>query len=194
MQKRTQQILSEALAVYTSMNNSPELTKGLADLATACCEAIRRGNKILFAGNGGSAADAQHLTAELVNRFGYDRPAIAAISLSTDTSVLTSVSNDSHFEYVFARQVEALGNKGDILVLLSTSGNSTNIIRAAEVAKRKDVIVAGFTGSAESKVGKLCNYVIKIPSDCTPRIQEGHILAGHILCDLIEGGLFPASK
>jgi D-sedoheptulose 7-phosphate isomerase len=151
------------------------------------------GNKILLAGNGGSAADAQHLAAELVNRFNYERPAIAAISLSTDTSVITSVGNDSGFESLFSRQVEALGKSGDILILLSTSGNSPNIVKAAISGKEMGMVVAGFTGMKENRLADLSNIVIKVPSDSIPRIQEGHILAGHILCDLIEAEIHPKS-
>jgi len=173
------------------MTESDELKNNVVAIAKACTDAILSGKKILFAGNGGSAADAQHLTAELVNRFNYDRPGIAAISLSTDTSVITSVSNDSSFENIFSRQIEALGVKGDIFIILSTSGKSENIIKAAKTARERGLIVAGFTGHAGNDLEGLCHFMIKVPSVCTPRIQEGHILFGHILCDLIEGELFP---
>lgn len=194
MHNRVSKVLMEASLLHSRMNDSEELNKSVVDIAKACTSAISSGKKILFAGNGGSAADAQHLTAELVNRFNHDRPGIAAISLTTDTSVITSVSNDSAFDNIFSRQIEALGNRGDILILFSTSGRSLNIIKAARSAAEKGMIVAGFTGNAENDLEKLCTYMIKIPSDCTPRIQEGHILFGHILCDLIEWELYPKLK
>lgn len=191
MQSRARAILSESAEVHSLMAASEEFVSSITETAAICCAAIRSGSKILFAGNGGSAADAQHLTAELVNRFNHDRPAIAAIALSTDTSVITSVGNDTGFESLFSRQIEALGKSGDILILLSTSGNSPNIINAAKRAKERGIVVAGFTGERENRLAELSDIVIKTPSDCTPRIQEGHILAGHILCDLIEAELYP---
>ncbi len=194
MQNRVSKILSDASSVHCKMNESNELKNSVVALAKACTAAISSGKKIIFAGNGGSAADAQHLTAELVNRFNYDRPGIAALSLATDTSVITSVSNDSTFDSIFSRQIEALGGKGDVFIALSTSGRSNNIIKAAQSAREKGLIVAGFIGQAGNDLEKLCNFTIKIPSDCTPRIQEGHILFGHILCDLIEGELYPKSN
>jgi D-sedoheptulose 7-phosphate isomerase len=193
MQNRIRAILSESEAVHTLMASDEELVRRIAETALVCCTALRSGKKILFAGNGGSAADAQHLAAELVNRFNHDRPALAAIALSTDTSVMTSVGNDSGFESLFSRQIEALGNSGDILVLLSTSGNSPNILKAAKAATERGVFIAGFTGDSENRLAEMCNIVVKIPSGFTPRIQEGHILAGHILCDLIESEMYPKS-
>lgn len=191
MQKRVKAILSESEAVHRRMASSEEFVSSISEAAGLCCTAIRSGKKILFAGNGGSAADAQHLAAELVNRFNYERPAMAALALSTDTSVITSIGNDSGFESLFSRQIEAIGNSGDILILLSTSGNSPNIVKAAKAGKERGVIIAGFTGEKENMLAELSDIVVKIPSDCTPRIQEGHILAGHILCDLIEAEIYP---
>jgi len=193
MQNRVRAILAESEAVHSLMASSEELVSSIAETALVCCTALRSGKKILFAGNGGSAADAQHLAAELVNRFNHERPALAAIALSTDTSVITSIGNDSGFESLFSRQIEALGSSGDILVLLSTSGNSPNILKAAKAAAERGVVIAGFTGNSENRLAELCDIVVKIPSDCTPRIQEGHILAGHILCDLIEAEMYPKS-
>jgi len=189
MHKNVSIILSEAAEVYNKMKLSDELIDSIVSLSKVCIGAISDKKKILFAGNGGSAADAQHLTAELVNRFNYDRPAIAALALTTDTSVITSISNDSDYENIFSRQIEALGTKGDILIVLSTSGNSANISKAATSAVEKGLIVAGFTGSDGGSLQDKCDYMIKVPSKCTPRIQEGHILMGHILCGLIEDGI-----
>lgn len=189
MHKNVSIILSEAAEVYNKMKLSDELIDSIVSLSKVCIGAISDKKKILFAGNGGSAADAQHLTAELVNRFNYDRPAIAALALTTDTSVITSISNDSDYENIFSRQIEALGTKGDILIVLSTSGNSANISKAATSAVEKGLIVAGFTGSDCGSLQDKCDYLIKVPSKCTPRIQEGHILMGHILCGLIEDGI-----
>jgi D-sedoheptulose 7-phosphate isomerase len=171
------------------MASSEEFMGSLTETATLCCAALRSGKKILFAGNGGSAADAQHLAAELINKFMHTRPAIAAIALTTDTSVITSIANDSSFEMIFSRQIEGIGNKGDILIVISTSGSSPNIISAINTARQKGIAIAGFTGSGRSLMTDLCDINVQIPSQETPRIQEGHILAGHILCSLIEEGL-----
>ncbi len=163
---------------------------GIEEAAKICCEALRNGNKILFAGNGGSAADAQHLAGELVNRFGFERPGLAAISLTTDTSVITSISNDYGFNRIFARQVEALGNKGDILLAITTSGMSENILQGAAAAARKGIFVIGLTGRSGGRLKESCNILLNVPSDETPRIQEAHIMTGHILCSRIETLLF----
>jgi D-sedoheptulose 7-phosphate isomerase len=148
----------------------------------------------MLAGNGGSAADAQHIAAELVNRFGFDRPALNAIALTTDTSILTSVANDSGFEKIFARQVEAIGREGDVFIGLSTSGNSGNIVETLRRCREKKIITIGLTGSSGGRMDDLCDICIKVPSDDTPRIQEVHILIGHIICTLIENELFGTLK
>ncbi|MBE0677013.1 MAG: SIS domain-containing protein [Bacteroidales bacterium] len=186
MKKKIVAIVEEATSVYHGMSKSDDFIQSLSELAEKCIAALKSGNKILLAGNGGSAADAQHLAAELVNRFMHERNAIAALALTTDTSILTSVGNDSGFDRIFSRQVEALGNRGDILILLSTSGTSTNILNAAATARKKGLITAGFTGMETNALTGLCDLVVHIPSQKTARIQEGHILAGHILCGLIE--------
>jgi D-sedoheptulose 7-phosphate isomerase len=152
--------------------------------------ALRRGNKLLFAGNGGSAADAQHWAGELVSRFYFDRPGLPAIALTTDTSILTAIGNDYGYDYVFARQVEALGKPGDVLFAISTSGNSANILRAVDAAKKTQVQVIGFTGESGGKLAPLCDLCFCIPSKETPRIQEGHEFLGHLLCSLIEHDIF----
>ncbi len=151
---------------------------------------LAAGRKLLIFGNGGSAADAQHLAAEFVNRFQLERPALAALALTTDTSVLTSIANDYRFEEIFARQIEALGSEGDIAWGISTSGNSANVIRAAEIARQKDMAVIAMTGRA-GQLAELADIVFAVDADKTARIQEAHITLGHILCDLVERLLYP---
>ncbi len=155
-----------------------------------CCAALRAGKKILLAGNGGSAADAQHLAGELVSRLNFDRPGLAAFALTTDTSVLTAVGNDYGYEKVFARQVSAVGTPGDVFFGISTSGTSPNILRALEEGRRRGLVTVGFTGRTGGQMPPLCDYCIQAPSSETPKIQEAHIVLGHILCGLIECELF----
>ncbi len=154
-------------------------------------ETLRAGRTILLAGNGGSAADAQHLAAELVGRFAYDRPGLAAIALSTDTSALTAIANDHGFDRVFARQVEALGRRGDLLLAISTSGRSPNVLAALETARPRALAPVGLTGESPGPMGPGCDHIPAIPSTDTPRIQEAQILVGHIICGLIEQLLHP---
>ena len=154
-------------------------------------EALKSGNKLLFAGNGGSAADAQHWAGELVSRFYYDRPGLAAIALTTDSSILTAIGNDYGYDYTFARQIEALGREGDVFVAISTSGNSPNIVRAVDAARARGVRVIGFTGQGGGTLATLCDICFRMPSTETPRIQEGHEFVGHLLCALIESEMFP---
>jgi len=159
-------------------------------VASAAVKVYRSGHKIMLAGNGGSAADAQHIAGELVNRFRFNRPALPAIALSTDTSVMTSIANDSSFDSIFFRQVQAHGAKGDMFIGISTSGNSTNILKALKQCRAMKITTVGFTGQKRSKMTKLCDYCLAIPSSDTPRVQEAHIMVGHILCDIIEKSLF----
>ncbi|NQV51496.1 MAG: D-sedoheptulose 7-phosphate isomerase [Candidatus Marinimicrobia bacterium] len=170
--------------------NDPELVNIVEEVSLQVIEAYKRGNKILFAGNGGSAADAQHLVGELVNRFHFDRPGLAAISLSTDTSVMTAIGNDYNFSKMFSRQIEAIGVEGDIFIGISTSGNSANIIEAMETCQKNGLISVGLSGRTGGKLDGKCDYIIKIPSENTPRIQESHILIGHIICAIVEESLF----
>ncbi len=156
-------------------------------LISLCFEA---GNKLFFFGNGGSAADAQHLAAEFVNRYIMDRPPLPAISLTTDTSILTSVSNDFSFKEVFAKQLKALGKEGDVAIGISTSGTSSNIIKAFEVAKEMGIKTIALTGNDGGSLVKIADVSLIVPSSSTPRIQEVHILIGHILCELVEHYLF----
>lgn len=152
--------------------------------------AYKKGNKTLLAGNGGSAADAQHIAAEFVSRFYFDRPGLPSIALTTDTSILTAIGNDYGYEKLFRRQLEANGVPGDIFIGISTSGNSPNIIKALEICKARDILAIGLSGQSGGKMAELCDHCLKMPSTSTPRIQECHILVGHILCAMVEEELF----
>jgi D-sedoheptulose 7-phosphate isomerase len=163
----------------------------LADtMAGACVDALRQGGKILFCGNGGSAADAQHLAAELSGRYGFDRPPLAAEALHVNSSYMTAVANDYSFDEVYARMVKAVGRKGDVLIAISTSGNSPNIIRALSAGREAGLRCFGFSGRTGGKMAAQCEATLCVPHDCTPRIQEVHILFGHVLCEIIENSLF----
>lgn len=164
--------------------------QALQKAALKSAEAIASGGKVLFCGNGGSAADSQHLAAEFVNRFMFDRPALPAIALTTDSSVLTAIGNDASFAQIFARQVEALGHKNDILVAISTSGNSPNILEALNVAHKKELFCIGLTGLGGGEMSKACDIIFSVPTRQTPLIQEIHISAGHLLCRLVDYFLF----
>lgn len=181
----------KSLSNFKMMAGDEELQVKIVEAVNLCVTALRGGRKLLFAGNGGSAADAQHWAGELVSRFYYDRPGLPAIALTTDTSILTAIGNDYGYDYTFARQVEALGQEGDVFVAISTSGNSANIIRAVDAARTRGVKVIGFTGKAGGKLAPLSDLCFQIPSDETPRIQEGHEFVGHLLCALIESEIFP---
>lgn len=182
---------AKALANMQAMSADAAIAAQLVDAVALSVAALRNGRKMLFAGNGGSAADAQHWAGELVSRFYYDRPGLPAIALTTDSSILTAIGNDYGFDYTFARQVEALGQAGDVFVAISTSGNSPNIIRAAEAARVRGVHVIGFTGISGGKLVELSDICFRIPSSETPRIQEGHEFLGHMLCALIEAQMYP---
>ena len=173
------------------MTNDATLLAGVAQVAQACVEALHQGHKILFAGNGGSAADAQHLAAELVSRYAYDRPGLPAFALTTDTSVLTAIGNDYGYPRLFARQIEAVGGAGDVFFGLSTSGRSPNVLDAFAAARAKGLITVGMTGRAGGQMPARCDYLLRVPSDSTPRIQEGHIAMGHAICQIIEAQMFP---
>ncbi|ECP8662440.1 D-sedoheptulose 7-phosphate isomerase [Campylobacter jejuni] len=174
-----EQILKDENLITLIKNASLEVIK-----------AYKNGNKTLLAGNGGSAADAQHIAGEFVSRFYFDRLGIASIALTTDTSILTAIGNDYGYENLFARQVQAQGVKGDVFIGISTSGNSKNILKALEFCKQKEIISIGLSGASGGAMNELCDYCIKVPSTCTPRIQEAHILIGHIICAIVEEELF----
>jgi len=181
----------KTLANFQRMAADEALAQQIEEAVTLCVAALRNGRKILFAGNGGSAADAQHWAGELVSRFYYDRPGLPAIALTTDTSILTAIGNDYGYDYTFARQIEALGQEGDVFIAISTSGRSKNIMRAIEACEAKGVQVIGFTGEAGGDMKDRCAICFRVPSDETPRIQEGHEFIGHLLCGLIESEMFP---
>jgi len=187
--------LQRSAEVARLLSQSTEVTQTLEAVAEACIAAYRRGNKILLAGNGGSAADCQHIAGELVARFLFDRPGLSAIALTVDTSVLTAIGNDYGYDTVFARQVQAIGAEGDVLLAYSTSGGSKNILAAIDAARAKKMIVVGLTGLRESAMSTgRCDHVLRTPSTHTPHIQEGHLIMGHILCQLIEQELFAAER
>ncbi|HMO61514.1 MAG TPA: D-sedoheptulose 7-phosphate isomerase [Ferruginibacter sp.] len=186
--------------IHTLIQSSVTVKQQLLDdtqilsVINSCIEAIgnafKSGNKVLFCGNGGSAADAQHLAAEFSGRFYADRDALPAEALHCNTSYLTAVANDYSYEVIYSRLLKGIGNKGDVLVGLSTSGNSRNIVKAFETAKEKGIITIGFTGADGGNMKPLADYLINVPSTDTPRIQECHMLIGHIICQLVEEKLF----
>lgn len=179
--------LSAALAEHqTVMSKLTELLPQISEVANAMRDCIARGGKILLMGNGGSAADSQHIAAEIVGRFKKERRGLPAIALTTDTSILTSVGNDYGYEHIFSRQVEALCSSQDLVIGITTSGNSPNVVRAVEMAKSIGAVTVGMTGGNGGKLAALCDYNLVMPSSDTPRIQEAHIFIGHSLCDLLE--------
>ena len=182
-----QATIQNAFAGHRAMlSGLTDLAPDLEALARRLRDCLAQGGKVVWLGNGGSAADSQHLASELVGRFRRERSGLASLALTTDTSILTSVGNDYGFEHIFARQVEALCAPGDVLVAISTSGNSANVVRAVESARRLGIFTVGLLGGEGGRLGSLCDAVLLVPSKETPRIQEGHILIGHILCELIE--------
>lgn len=178
----------ELRRVLASMDD--DLLATVKEAARACIDSLRRGGKILLAGNGGSAAQAQHMAAELMGRFAFDRPGLPALALTTDTCVLTAIGNDYGFEHIFSRQVQAHGNKGDVFIGFSTSGKSPNILRAFEESRACGLVCIGFTGNRGGPMRELCDFLLEVPSDETPGIQEGHLVMSHILCGLVEEALF----
>jgi D-sedoheptulose 7-phosphate isomerase len=182
--------LRKTAAVIDAIVADAEIALAIETVARLCVDALRAGNKLLIAGNGGSAADAQHLAAEFVSRFYFDRPGLAAIALTTDTSALTAIGNDYGFERLFSRQVEALGRSGDVFIGISTSGNSPNVINALAECRARGVVTIGLTGQAGGKMAALCDHCLRMPSGETPKIQEGHIVVGHIICGLVEREMF----
>jgi D-sedoheptulose 7-phosphate isomerase len=184
-----EQLVSESIRVKSEFfRTNADL---VAETAHRVAAALRDGRKVLLFGNGGSAADAQHIAAEFVGRFIPDRIALPAISLATDTSALTALGNDYGYDMVFSRQVEALGNGGDVAIGISTSGNSPNVLEALDVARKKGLLTIGFTGQDGGKMNGRADVLFRVPTRMTPRIQETHITLGHVLCELIDRELFP---
>jgi D-sedoheptulose 7-phosphate isomerase len=176
------QVMEQTVQQSTSLIN---------EIAECIVKCFRQGNKVLLCGNGGSAADAQHVAAEFVNRFRFDRAALPAIALTTDTSILTSIGNDSAYEYTFSRQVEALAKPGDILACISTSGHSANILKALDSARALDVTALGFTGEKGREImASKCDYCLIVPSSDTPRVQECHAFVWHVICGIVEQTMF----
>ncbi|EAI9043472.1 D-sedoheptulose 7-phosphate isomerase [Campylobacter jejuni] len=180
----------ESILVKEQILKDEDLITLIKNASLEVIKAYRNGNKTLLAGNGGSAADAQHIAGEFVSRFYFDRPGIASIALTTDTSILTAIGNDYGYENLFARQVQAQGVKGDVFIGISTSGNSKNILKALDLCRQKGITSIGLSGASGGAMNELCDYCIKVPSTCTPRIQEAHILIGHIICAIVEEELF----
>ena len=185
-----QRYVKDSTASLSKMSSDTQLMSEVTNIADECVSRLQKGKKLLFAGNGGSAADCQHMAGEYVSRFLFNRDGLPAIALTTDSSILTAIGNDYGFENLFSRQVEALGASGDLLFCYSTSGNSENILKAIEAAKKMDICVAGMTGFNKGKMDDMCDYLIQIPSSHTPNIQEGHLIAGHAICCAVEQQIF----
>ncbi|MBN1108923.1 MAG: D-sedoheptulose 7-phosphate isomerase [Bacteroidales bacterium] len=194
MKDRIRKQIKESADLKLRLLESEELIEGIVKASEAIVAAFKKGKKLLLAGNGGSAADAQHMAAEFVNRFTFDRPGIPALALTTDTSVLTAVGNDYSFTKVFARQLTTLGNAGDVFMAISTSGESANIIEALGAAREKNIFTIGLTGSEGGKMNGLCDVCLRVASVKTARIQEAHILIEHIICFLTEEQLYPGRR
>lgn len=173
-----------------AMADDASIGAAVEAVVAACVAALKAGGKVLLAGNGGSAADAQHIAGEFVSRFAFDRPGLPAIALTTDTSVLTAIGNDYGYERVFERQVQALGMRGDVFFGITTSGRSPNVVRALEQARAKGLVTVGMTGNRGGPLHDLCDHVLAVPSPDTPRIQEGHIVLAHTVCLLVEERIF----
>lgn len=188
---RTRQAIQESIALKEQILQQEELIASLEAIATQCVATFRAGGKVLFCGNGGSAADAQHLAAELSGRFYYDRPPLYSEALHVNTSYVTAVANDYSYDEIYARMIKAQGRKGDVLIGISTSGNSGNVLKAMEAARELEMKNVALTGQTGGKMKALADFLLNIPSTDTPRIQEAHILLGHILCELIETEMFP---
>jgi len=190
MKEIIREIIQESIQVKLKLLSNELIVDQLEQVSLKIITSLQKGKRIYFCGNGGSAADAQHLAAELSGRFYTDRPALPAEALHCNTSYLTAVANDYSYEVVFQRLIEGIGQEEDILIGLSTSGNSKNIIRAIESANAKNMITIGLTGSKGGQLKEICQFWIGVPSDDTPRIQESHILVGHIICQMVEERIF----
>jgi D-sedoheptulose 7-phosphate isomerase len=190
MSEKIKDIIAASIAVKQQILQDDAMIKTVTDCVTAIVTAFKNGNKVLFCGNGGSAADAQHLAAEFSGRFYLDRDALPAEALHCNTSYMTAVANDYSYDVIYSRLVKGIGLKGDVLIGLSTSGNSKNIVAAFEVAKEKGMVTIGFTGLTGGTMKNISDYLLNVPSTDTPRIQESHILLGHIICELVEAQYF----
>jgi D-sedoheptulose 7-phosphate isomerase len=181
-----QREIDKSIELLQQLRNDGTILDRVENIARRCSAAIYSGNKIMFCGNGGSAADSQHLAAELVGKLAKSRPAMAGLALTTDTSALTAIGNDFGYDYVFSRQVEGLGRPGDVLIGISTSGQSKNVVLAMETARRMSIVTVAMTGINRGRMAELADEWLAIPHSETPKIQEGHIMIGHIFCTLVE--------
>ncbi len=184
-------IINESIQVKIQILKSDKLLQSIENASKIIIEAYQTGKKVLFCGNGGSAADAQHLAAELSGRFYYDRPPLASEALHVNTSYITAVANDYSYDEIYSRYITGIGNQGDVIVGLSTSGNSGNVIKALQRAKELNMKTISLTGATGGKMKEVSDILINIPSNDTPRIQESHIMIGHIICEIVESTLFP---
>lgn len=187
---RIKEVIAESINVKTQILNNEVMMASCEEIAEKVAEAFRNDKKVLFCGNGGSAADAQHLAAEFSGRFYFDRDPLDAEALHVNTSYITAVGNDYSYDEIFSRVLKAKGRKGDFLFGISTSGNSKNVLKAFEVAREKGMIIVAMTGESGGKMKGNCDYLLNVPSSDTPRIQESHIMLGHIICELVEDSLF----
>lgn len=183
--------IQNSIQLKTSLLQSDEILRNIDEIVKQITQCYKNGGKVLWCGNGGSAADAQHLAAELSGRFYYDRPPLFSEALHVNTSYTTAVANDYSYDVIYSRLVEAMGRAGDVLIGLSTSGNSANVVKALEKANQMGMISVGFTGLSGGKMKDISRYLINIPSSDTPRIQECHMLLGHTICEMVEINLFP---
>ncbi len=190
MNDKIKNIIAASIQTKTQILNDDAFIKKMENAVDTIANAFEKGNKVLFCGNGGSAADAQHLAAEFSGRFYKDRKALPAEALHCNTSYLTAVANDYSYDVIYARLVEGIANEGDVLIGLSTSGNSPNIVKAFQAAKERKVITIGFTGASGGKMKDISDHLFNVPSTDTPRIQESHIMVAHIICELVEEKLF----
>lgn len=186
--------LDKTLSVIGAIRADAQLHEQMQVVVEKMVASLRAEGKLLVAGNGGSAADAQHLAGEFVSRFNYDRPGLPAIALTTDTSILTAIGNDYGYERLFERQVQALGRKGDVFLGISTSGNSPNVVAALRQARAMGIYTVGMTGQSGGAMKDLCDVCLRMPSPETPKVQEGHITIGHIICGLVEATIFPKNS
>lgn len=193
MRKKIAHDLGESLGIHSALIDDQVVHEQLVGLAERCLESLRSGGKVIFAGNGGSFADSQHLAAEFISRLQFDRAPLASVALGTNSSSTTAIGNDYGYEYIFARELQVISTSKDIFIPISTSGNSKNILLAVEVAVSKGLHIVGLTGQSGGKLAAQCEC-LKVPSTRTERIQEGHILLGHILCGLIEDDFFAPSR
>jgi len=190
MQKFIADQIREAQQVMSAMLVDSQILSTLEAAARACIRCLQGGGKLLLAGNGGSAADAQHIAGEFVSRFAFDRPGLPAIALTTDTSILTAIGNDYGYERLFARQIQAHAKRGDMFMAYSTSGQSPNIVLALREARTRGLVCVGLTGSRRGPMHEFCDHLLQVPSTETPKIQEGHLVLGHIFCGLVENAMF----